>query len=173
MTLTDFDFDKNSIKLEPVDALPSFGSDGKALARFRDAGGKLLLTHAWADDSLTPATAINVYRDHERAFGGKTALDPFFRLFVIPGMFHCRGGAGPDAIDLLTVMEDWVERGEAPARLIAHKPKQTMPYPAEYRFPMAPDQVAFTRPVFPYPIAAVYGGRGDRNDAANWVARVP
>ncbi len=167
-TLAELDFAKHPVKLEAVDALPSFGVQGAALAKFRATGGKLLLTHAWADDSLTPATAIDVYKAHEQALGGKAALDPFFRLFVIPGMFHCRGGAGPDAVDLLTALEQWVEAGAAPDKLIAYKPKQAMPYPGEYRFPMTKDQVVFSRPVFPFPAAAKYLGVGDVNDAANW-----
>ncbi|MBM3516209.1 MAG: tannase/feruloyl esterase family alpha/beta hydrolase, partial [Alphaproteobacteria bacterium] len=170
-TLAELDFAKHPVKLEAVDQLPSYGANGKALAAFRDAGGKLLLSHAWADDSLTTATAVDVYAAHEKAFGGQAALDPFFRLFVIPGMFHCRGGAGPDAVDLLTAMEQWAEAGHAPERLIAYKPKEMKSYPGEYRFPMTPALVAFSRPVFPFPAAAKYAGQGDPNDAVAWVRK--
>ena len=37
---------------------------------------------------------------------------------MIPGMNHCQGGPGPWEIDYLSAMEAWVERGEAPAKLV-------------------------------------------------------
>jgi len=38
----------------------------------------------------------------------------FFRLFMVPGMFHCTGGVGTDTFDKLGPLTDWVERGTAP-----------------------------------------------------------
>ena len=168
-SLADLDFAAHSVRLSPVDELPSFGTQGKRMAEFANAGGKLLLYHSWSDDSLTPATAIDVYAAHLRAFGGKARLDPFFRLFVIPGMLHCRGGDGPDAIDFLDTMARWVERRQAPDRLLAFKPRQTVPLPAEYRLPLPVDQRLFARPVFPYPASARFSGTGNPLDAATWI----
>jgi len=170
-TLAELDFTRHAPRLAPVDALPDFGPDGRRLAVFRQAGGKFLFYHSWSDDSLTPATAIDVYRAHEKAFGGREQLDDFFRLFVIPGMYHCRGGEGPDAVDFLSAIEAWVERGQAPDRLIAFRPKIRPPISVEYRFPLAAQDVLFARPVFPYPATAIYTGRGDAADPANWVRR--
>ncbi|MDX2142467.1 MAG: tannase/feruloyl esterase family alpha/beta hydrolase [Rhodospirillaceae bacterium] len=169
-TLAELDFAKHVVHLTPVDALPDFGSEGKRLAMFESSGGKLLLYHSWADDSLTTATAVDVYAAHEKAFG-RDNLDPFFRLFVIPGMFHCRGGEGPDAVDFLSAMESWVEKGKAPDRLIAYKPHERPPMNSEYRFPLPRDQIVFSRPVFAYPATAKYTGSGDVNDASNWVKK--
>jgi feruloyl esterase len=167
-TLNDLDFEKHKVRLAPVDALPDFGHDGKRIEAFAKSNGKLLLYHAWSDDSLTPSTALDVYHAHVQAFGGGDKLDPFFRTFVIPGMYHCRGGEGPDAVDFLSAMEAWVEKGEAPAQLIAVKPKQTVPLPAEYRLPLSDDQILFSRPVYPYPATAVYSGQGDAKTASSW-----
>jgi feruloyl esterase len=170
-TLADLDFSKLPVRLAPVDALPSFGADGRRIDAFRKAGGKLLLYHSWADDSLTPATAIDVYTAHEQAFGGRAQLDPFFRLFVIPGVFHCRGGAGPDAIDFLDVMVTWVEKKRPPQKLVAFKPARTVPLPGEYRLPLRRDEVLFSRPVYAWPASARYSGSGDPKEAGNWVKR--
>jgi len=166
-TLAELDFAKHPVRLAAVDALPSLGPDNKRLAGLEKSSGKLLLYHSWSDDSLTPATAIDFYKANEQTFG-KEALDPFFRLFVIPGMFHCRGGEGPDAVDFLGVMERWVEKKAPPENLTAFKPKQRLTINIEYRFPLPADQVVFSRPVFAYPAAAKYSGKGDANDAANW-----
>jgi hypothetical protein len=43
-----------------------------------------------------------------------------------------------------------------------------LPLPLDPKIP-----VAFTRPVYPYPVRAIYKGRGDPNDAANFVPVVP
>jgi feruloyl esterase len=166
-TLMELDFAKHPVRLAPVDALPSLGPDNKRLSGLEKSGGKLLLYHSWSDDSLTPATAIDFYEANKTALG-KDALDPFFRLFVIPGMFHCRAGDGPDAVDFLSFMESWVEKKTAPDVLTAFKPKQRTSINVEYRFPLPADQVLFSRPVFAYPTAAKYSGQGDQNDAANW-----
>jgi hypothetical protein len=167
-TIADLDFTKHAVRLAPVDSLPSFGADGKRLEVFEKSGGKLLLYHSWSDDSLTPATAIDVYTAHERAMGGKDQLDRFFRLFMIPGMFHCRGGDGPDAIDFLSAMESWVEKRQAPDKLIAFKPKQRLPINIEYRFPLAAQEALFSRPLFAYPHSAKYSGHGDAKNASTW-----
>jgi feruloyl esterase len=169
-TLAELDFATHDIRLTPVDELPSTGADGKRLAAFDKADGKLLLYHSWADDSLTTATAVDVYTAHESVFG-RAALDSFFRLFVIPGMFHCRGGEGPEAVDFLSAMEAWVEQGQAPDKLIAFKPKMPLPFPDEHRFPLPEDEIVFSRPVFAYPATARYAGQGNANAAASWVKK--
>jgi feruloyl esterase len=40
--------------------------------------------------------------------------------------------------------------------------------PVTYAAYLTPDNVAFSRPVYPYPVQARYSGRGNVNDAANW-----
>lgn len=44
--------------------------------------------------------------------GPKTS--DFSRLFLVPGMGHCQGGASTDSIDGLGALVDWVEKGKAP-----------------------------------------------------------
>ncbi|MDX2224249.1 MAG: tannase/feruloyl esterase family alpha/beta hydrolase [Rhodospirillaceae bacterium] len=171
--LAAFDFTAHPIALAAVDTLPSAGDGGERLRTFRDAGGKLLFMHAWSDNSLTPATAIDVYNDHAKTMGGHAALDGFYRLFVVPGVWHCGGGEGPDAVDTLAAIEAWVEKGQAPERLMAFKTKQRLPYPREYRFPIPDDQVVLSRPVFPWPVSARYTGRGDVARAESWEKSSP
>ena len=101
--------------------------------------------------------------------GGKEQLDPFFRLFVIPAMFHCRGGDGPDAVDFLSAMETWVEKKSAPEKLIALKANQSPPTNTEYLFPLQANEVLFSRPIYTYPWAARYSGQGDAKDASTWI----
>ena len=50
---------------------------------------------------------------------GRTRAAESVRLFMMPGMTHCAGGEGPNAFDKVAVMEQWVEHGQAPARIVA------------------------------------------------------
>ena len=170
-SLAAFDFTRLPVRLTAVDELPSFGPDGRRLAAFEKSGGKLLLYHGWSDDSLTPATSIDVYTAHARAFGGRERLDPFFRLFMIPGMYHCRGGPGADAVDFLDAIARWVEQREPPAQLVVYKPAQIVPLPAEYRLPLPARERLNSRPVYPWPATAIYSGKGEVRDASSWRAR--
>ena len=62
------------------------------------------------------------------------------RLFLIPGMTHCGGGQSTDRFDMLTAIQQWVEKGEAPDRIVATgwalpgKTRPLCPYPKVARF---------------------------------------
>ena len=77
------------------------------------------------------------------------------RLFMVPGMQHCRGGEGPNVFDMMPAISQWAEGGKAPAEVIAeHETKGT---------------VDRTRPLCPYPQIAKYKGAGSIDEAANFV----
>jgi hypothetical protein len=90
------------------------------LRRFRDNGGKMIMYHGWDDNEVTPGASVDYYQLVTRTMGGEAPTKSFFRLFMIPGMAHCRRGPGGDAADMITAMENWVEKGEAPDHLIMH-----------------------------------------------------
>ena len=43
----------------------------------------------------------------------------YARLFMVPGMYHCSGGPGPNVFDALTPLVQWVEQGVAPETIVA------------------------------------------------------
>ncbi|WP_162256498.1 tannase/feruloyl esterase family alpha/beta hydrolase [Sphingomonas sp. Root710] len=136
------------------------------LSRFKAAGGKLIFHHGWGDGGLSPFNSIDLYNKIERTMGGRAATQEFLRLFMVPDADHCSGGKGPWSIDFLTYIENWVERAEAPELLIGAHYADSAPLGTS--FGNAKPQ--FTRPIFPYPMAARYSGAGDPNDAANFKA---
>jgi feruloyl esterase len=44
-----------------------------------------------------------------------------FRLFMMPGVFHCGGGPGAGSFDSLAAMMQWMEQGIAPERIVASR----------------------------------------------------
>lgn len=104
--------------------------------------------------------------------GGLAATQRFARLFMVPSMYHCAGGFGPDQFDLLTPLVRWVEQGAAPNKIIATQ-TQTQTTSSPYLpAPAAGGKVVRTRPIFPYPMQAHYRGTGNPNSAASFVGEI-
>src|SRR5579885_3037740 len=75
------------------------------------------MTHGTADDFITPHNSIAYYRRQLAQFGQKR-LRSFLRFYVIPGFGHGFGTFNAK-FDALPALEQWVEHGRPPARLIA------------------------------------------------------
>jgi feruloyl esterase len=87
--------------------------------------------------------------------GGVQNAQSIARLFLIPGMAHCAMGPATDQFDALTELEKWVEKGQAPQRILATG--RALPNR--------------TRPLCPYPQYASYVATGNPEDAANFVCK--
>ncbi len=121
-------------------------------------GGKMILYTGWADPSPPAATLIDYYNDiADTTFAGDLdASKEHTRLFLVPGMGHCRGGPGPNTWDKLAPLVDWVENGNAPDFIVATHSTDGV--------------VDNERRICAYPELAVYTGpAGGENDPANWV----
>lgn len=125
------------------------------LNAFKARGGKLLLWHGWIDQLITAENTINYYNSVLAFMGPKQ--DDWMRLFMAPGMLHCNGGPGPDQFNALAALERWVEEGVAPSQITAYH--------------VTDNRVDMSRPLCPYPQAAVYKGSGSVNDAANFACK--
>lgn len=163
-----FDFDRDTGRLALME--PLFNAQNPDLRAFKARGGKLILWHGWDDLEIPAAMSLDYWRTMERTMGGPEATRSFARLFLLPGVAHCRRGVGPDAFDELAALEAWVERGAAPDVITAHKlvKEQTylgLPRP---RFPLPAADVAWTRPVPAHPLVARHTGRGDPAQASSW-----
>jgi feruloyl esterase len=122
------------------------------LSRFRGAGGKLILWHGWSDGMATALTSVQYFEDVEKR---DPQVREFFRLFMLPGVLHCGRGTGPDQVDWLATIVGWVERERTPYRIVASKLDDD-------------GNVIMTRPLYPYPLRAVYKGSGNKYEAANF-----
>ncbi len=149
----DFDYEKDMSALKKVS--PMVDAVDADLRPFQRRGGKLILYHGWSDPDISPINTINYYKQVEDKVGDKTA--EFARLFMVPGMQHCGGGPGPNTFDGVTALEQWVEKGVAPERIIATH--STL------------GKMDMSRPLCAYPEKAVYDGKGSPKDAASFACR--
>jgi feruloyl esterase len=159
-----FDFDKDVALTDKIDNGLLNATDPD-ISKFVGHGGKLLMYHGWTDQLIPPRNSINYYNSVVGVLGAAKAADSV-RLFMAPGMNHCGGGDGPSNFDALGALEQWVEGGKAPERIVASK-RSGGGAPGA-----APGQVERTRPLCVYPQVAQYKGSGDTNDAANFVCAV-
>lgn len=144
-------------------------ADNPDLSRFKAAGGKMIIYHGWGDGGVSPLATIEYYKKVERTMGGRAATQDFARLFVVPDMDHCMGGAGAWSIDYLDYLDKWVEKGKAPDMLLgAHFTAN--PMDPILSGDLDPATAKFTRPVYPYPMRAQYKGSGDPNAASSFKA---
>ena len=159
----DFDADWDLANNRVVGADETLGSALNAvdpdLTAFKAAGGRLISYHGWADALIPGQYAVDYYDSVIEAMGGLAETTDFYRLFMAPGVAHCRGGPGPDRFDAVSALERWVEEGAAPDRLIAAK--------------VVDGEVQRTRPLCPYPQVARYQGAGSVDDAASFACVDP
>jgi feruloyl esterase len=154
-TLNAFDFDRDIVRADTEDAGIVNALDVN-LDAFIARGGKLLQYHGWADPQISPMNTVQYY---ERVVArlGSEPVSRSFRLFMAPGMAHCAGGEGPNSFDMLTALEQWVEQGRAPERVVAAHATRGV--------------VDRRRPLCPYPQIATYTGTGSVDEAENFVCR--
>jgi feruloyl esterase len=129
------------------------------LAAFAKHGGKLLIYHGWADQQVAPGASVEFYKSALNLSGDPAHASNWIRLFMAPGMGHCGGGEGPNTFDKISVIEQWVEQGVPPARIVAAHHTE--------------GRVDRTRPLCPYPQVARYNHTGSIDDASNFTCSVP
>ena len=172
VNFTNFDFHRDVDKVD--DRLAAvLNANSTDLGEFREHGGKLLMYHGWADPLIPSQSSINYFNalvgddGHERGFQqasfggdrhqGLRRTQSYARLFMVPGMYHCSGGPGPNTFDALTPLITWVEGGVAPETIVAAKFVNN-----------TPPTVEMTRPLCVFPKVAKYNGSGSTSVAANF-----
>jgi feruloyl esterase len=148
-----FDFDRDTARVDGV--ARELNATSTDYTRLKAHRGKLLLYTGMSDPVFSANDLIRYFRDVASANGGARSTADFARLFLIPGMNHCAGGPATDQFDALNSMQEWVEHGSSPARIIA---KGTA-FPGR------------TRPLCPFPQVARFRGGGDPEKAESFDCR--
>jgi feruloyl esterase len=134
---------------------PTMDSMDPDISAFVENGGRLLIYHGWADWGISPQNSINYYESVMGRLG--SSVDDSVRLFMLPGVGHCRGGEGPDTFDSIGVMDDWVTSGVAPSRISVSRVRE--------------GEVDRTRPLCAFPQTAAYDGTGSTDDESNFTCQ--
>ena len=171
-----FDFDRDLKRAE--DTLGSItNAVDPNLDEFRRLGHKLIYYHGAADPLIPAQNGIDYYetvvaREKEIAREkGAEKTQQFYRVFLVPGLYHCSGGPGATAFggstaapaidpehDMVSAAALWAEKGAAPEKIIATKYVDNRPA----------NGIALQRPLCVYPLVARYKGSGDKNDASSF-----
>lgn len=154
----------------------AFDAANPDLSAFKAAGGKLLQYHGWSDAAIPTTSSVHYYNAVAARLGGVDEIKSFYRLFLAPGMMHCGGGPGPSAVsgvfgqtapsadaehDVLAALDRWVEKGQAPEKIVATRYKDDNPTQG----------VAAQRPWCAYPATAHFSGAGAHGEAANFTCK--
>ena len=179
---TSFDFNTHMASVDDLLA-PMLNANNADLSAFRSRGGKLIAYHGTTDPLIPFQESVNYYHRVVQTQPGNwnvavNRTRQFFRFFAVPGMTHCAAGPGPNAFgnlfsgsvlaaeppavdgthDAMVALQNWVEGGGGPDRLVATKYVQ--------------DQAALgiesQRPICAYPQFPRYRGTGDVKSAASF-----
>lgn len=142
----------------PQSAMEFMSATSTDLFQFQNHGGKLIIYDSVNDGIFSAVSLVNWYKS-------LPSPQSFARLFLVPNMAHCGGGAATNSFsgNLLTAITNWAERGSAPDQIIAANTGQVSPYPTgggglfnplvAQNFP-----TGGTRPLCPYPQQTRYKG---------------
>jgi feruloyl esterase len=142
-----FNFSKDPMAVDKAVSI-RLNATSAALLQFKNRGGKLIQYHGYSDPDVPPLASIEYYQEVLKVVGTRKDVDDFYRLFMVPGMGHCRGGPGANTFDMLQALEAWVEHGRSPTHIVATK----------YVDDDLSKPVVRTHPLCPYPQVAQYRG---------------
>lgn len=151
-----FNFDSDPPRLKAIASI--IDATNPDLSLFWRRHGKVIHYHGWADALVNPQASINYYDAVVRKMGGEQTRE-FYRLYLVPGMFHCLGGVGCDQADWFGPLVDWVEKGIAPGALTSSRVEK--------------NETVRTHPLCVYPEVARYNGKGDIKRAESFYCAMP
>lgn len=129
----------------------NINTDDPDLSAFRGRGGKMITVHGLNDEVIFPQGSVNYYNRVAQKLGGLSAVQSFYKLYLVPGMGHStpNGTANPQANppvpghgQVYKLLTDWVEKGIEPQRVDLQSPSAV--------------PVSKSQPMCPYPQRAVF-----------------
>ncbi len=139
-----------------------FDTTDPDLSAFLARGGKLILKGNGADYQRSVMQEITYYNSVVARMG-RERVDQFIRFFVTPGVNHAgngllsSGAPVPAKVDMLGALDNWVNSGKAPDRLLQVTQEAKAPF-----------KVAASRPMCRYPLTPRYDGHGEPSEASSF-----
>ncbi|MGP1387847.1 MAG: tannase/feruloyl esterase family alpha/beta hydrolase [Thainema sp.] len=122
------------------------------LSAFRQHGGKLLMYIGWSDAAITPLGTIAYYED---VLANDVTAREDVRFFLMPGVSHCAEGKGPDWVNFLDELDQWVTTHTAPDEITAYWLDEE-------------SEPTGSRRLCAYPQIAQYDGQGNPQDVKSF-----
>jgi len=160
-----YDVDRNAAGVFATNAtfressMRSVAAESTDVDAYAKRGGKLLFFHGVSDPVFSVKDTVRYVDGLRQRYGART--DDMARLFTVPNMAHCAGGPATDQYDGLSALVNWVEKGEAPSRIVARARPENRDVTTPGR----------TRPLCAWPMQSRYNGSGSIEDAANFSCR--
>jgi hypothetical protein len=140
------------------------------LSAFQRRGGKLVMKVNTTDYTANSRWSFAYYDKVVQTLGQST-VDSFLRFYVAVGIFHNRNVGRnpltnrlvPSFLDFIAMVDDWVEKGAAPADTQILSDMEPVP----------PFAVKSSLPMCRYPNYPRYRGVGDVNQAESYECRKP
>ncbi|GAA5824002.1 hypothetical protein JCM11251_003375 [Rhodosporidiobolus azoricus] len=171
-----------SVKLGVNSVGPGNSANNPDISAFVARGGKLIHYVGWNDQYLSALESIRWYQTVDTYMSSTTiyTTDDYYRLFVVPGMKHCSGGSGPNALgqpgsfrtvpppsgdaqhNAMAALIEWYEQDRAPSHFIG----------TSYHDNNASLGVSYQRPICQWPKSPVFKGQGNWKAADNWECRL-
>jgi feruloyl esterase len=124
------------------------------LQRFYQRGGKLIIWYGTSDACVSYMQTARSIESVTRTLG-EDHVRAFLRFYISPATGHSMAGAGAITAPLLSTLENWVEKSEAPPALTATSGKESA-------------DPGSTRPLCEYPLFPRYKGKGDATAASSF-----
>ncbi|KAF7352321.1 Carboxylic ester hydrolase [Mycena venus] len=153
------------------------GATNPNITAFVARGGKMIQYVGWNDQYLSPYASIRWHDEVDTFMSTNTnyTTSDYYRLFIVPGMTHCGGGAGPNffgqpdmytaapvALDpehnIIFSLLEWRQKGKAPDSYIGtsfHNNNISL-------------GVSYEWPICMWPKHTTYNGHGDPTKASNF-----
>ena len=167
-----FDWDKQATEI--LNKFGEFGNNKTNILPFTSRGGKLIMWAGWGDPNFPEFNTARYFEEAGEFVGPERANS--MRMYLAPGVYHCRGGPGPNIFgqysysldkrpthNLLLALDQWVTKDIAPQEIIATKFEGNDPTKRAIR----------TRPICPYPQVAKWDRKGSTNDAKSFSCVLP
>jgi hypothetical protein len=161
----DFDYVK-SFNFDDEREVLSFSEPENAdpfdLDAFKKGGGKFLVWHGVGDQTHTYLENVKGFEELSKRASLKP-IDDWARLFLVPGLYHCGGGPGPDDVpdQALNALIPWVEKGKAPQSFVAHHLNPETGPVRSFLICASPMRAYLAKP------------GSNPNNAANWACQPP
>jgi len=139
-----------------------FDATDPDLSAFQARGGKLILKGNGADYQRSVLQEIDYYKSVVAKMG-QDRVDQFMRFYVTPGVNHPGNGvmsdgkAVPAKLDMLGVLDAWVDAGKTPDTLVQVSQEEKAPF-----------KTIAARPMCRYPLWPRYDGHGDAKEATSF-----